>query len=331
MNGPLVTVVTPVYNGAAHLTECIESVLAQTYRNWQYVVVDNCSNDATSEIAARFAILDSRIRVVRNESFVRVIANYNNAVRECSPASKYCKVLAADDWLFPECLERMVQFAEAHPEVGLVGAYQLGTGGTAWPGPPYNVSVLSGREACRRELLGGPYIFGTPTTLLMRADLVRARNPFYNESNIHADTEACLDVLGQTDFGFVHQILTFNRREPGSLTSFSERTYTYLPSFLYLLDRYGPRYLTPEELSARRRLHLRDYYRALAGAFLKRRGREFWDYHRTKLRELGYPMSTRRLVMAIMSRAVGLALNPKAALEGVSAPWRNRNGAIGAA
>src|SRR5438045_9676799 len=105
---PLVTVVTPVYNGAEYLQECIESVLAQTYTRWSYVIVDNASTDQTREIANAYAARDPRIRVLRNERFVRAIENYNIAFRQVAVDAAYCKVVAADDWLFPECLERMV-------------------------------------------------------------------------------------------------------------------------------------------------------------------------------------------------------------------------------
>src|ERR1044071_7298806 len=114
MSQPLVSVVTPVYNNAAHFEECIESVLAQTYRNWEYTIVDNCSTDGSGEIARRYAARDSRIRVVRNDQFLRVMANHNRALRAISPDSKYCKMVFADDWIFPECLERMVAVAEQH-------------------------------------------------------------------------------------------------------------------------------------------------------------------------------------------------------------------------
>src|SRR5262245_58350941 len=114
-NRPLVSIVTPVYNEAEYLTECIESVLEQTYDNWDYTIIDNRSTDGSLEIARRYAAKDSRIRVWENQAFVPVIQNHNVAYRKISGASKYCKVVLADDWLFPECLERMVTAAEADP------------------------------------------------------------------------------------------------------------------------------------------------------------------------------------------------------------------------
>jgi glycosyltransferase involved in cell wall biosynthesis len=311
---PLVSVVTPVYNGERYLRECIESVLAQTYANWHYVIVDNCSTDGTLAIAREYAARDPRIRVHQNRTFVKAIANYNNAVRQISPASAYTKVVAADDWLFPECLERMVAFAESHPSVGIVAAYQLCGRGVAWDGVPYPTSVVKGIDACRAELLGGPHVFGTPTTLLYRSALVASRDSFYNEANIHADTEACVEFLEQCDFGFVHQILTFNRKEDGSLTSFSDRIYTYLPGFLHLLQKYGPRYLTREELEQRLREHRREYYRALGRAVLQHRDREFWQYHRQKLSELGEPLNRFRVALATAMCVADMALNPKESL-----------------
>src|SRR5512132_1578633 len=111
----LVSVVTPAYNEERYLRECIESVLAQTYTHWDYTIVNNCSTDRTLEIAQEYAARDPRIRIHNNETFVPVIANHNIAFRNISPQSKYCKVVGADDWLYPECLEKMVGLAERHP------------------------------------------------------------------------------------------------------------------------------------------------------------------------------------------------------------------------
>src|SRR6185503_300851 len=139
---PLVSVVTPVYNGERHLVECIESVLAQTYERWEHTIVDNCSTDRTREIAERYAKKDARIRVHPNSTFVDLLPNHNIAFRQISPAAAYCKVVQADDWIFPECLERMVAVAEAHPTVGVVGAYRLDGAKVDCDGLPYPSTLV---------------------------------------------------------------------------------------------------------------------------------------------------------------------------------------------
>src|SRR6476660_9156223 len=122
---PLVSVLTPVYNGEQYLAECIDSVLAQTYQNWEYCIVNNCSTDRTLDIAQKYADKDKRIRIHNNTTFVGCDANGNIAFRQISPNSKYCKVVHADDWLFSDCIMQMVELAEANPNVAIVGAYAL--------------------------------------------------------------------------------------------------------------------------------------------------------------------------------------------------------------
>ena len=117
----------------------------------------------------------------------------NVGLRQISPASKYCKIVFADDWIFPECLERMVAVGEQHPSVGIVGAYGLQGRQVMWAGLPYPSELVPGREICRKLYLENLYVFGTGTSLLYRASLVRSRDPFYNESNLHADSEVCFD------------------------------------------------------------------------------------------------------------------------------------------
>ncbi|MFY9854467.1 MAG: glycosyltransferase family A protein, partial [Terracidiphilus sp.] len=150
---PLVSVLTPVYNGAQYLQECIESVLQQTYRNYEYVIVNNCSKDGTLAIAEKYALLDERIKVITNEAFLPVIDNHNNAFNRMSPNAKYCKVVSGDDAVFPTCLARMVALAEANPSVGIVGCYQLSGGAVRWQGFAFPQQVFPGREICRRNLL----------------------------------------------------------------------------------------------------------------------------------------------------------------------------------
>jgi glycosyltransferase involved in cell wall biosynthesis len=316
---PLVSVVTPVYNGERYLSECIESVLAQDYPNWDYTIVNNCSTDRTAEIAETYAARDPRIRIRHNETFVRVVANYNNAVRQLSPDSTYCKVVAADDWLFPECLRRMVEVAERHPSIAIVGAYGIRGSKIVWDGLPYSNTKVDGRGVCRSHLLGGPYPFGTPSSVLYRSQVIRTSIPFYNESNLHADVEVCLAVLKDWDFGFVHQVLVFVRTDDSSLSSFSQRLSTNQPAMLGYVRKYGPIYLSSAEARHREAELLDRYYSMLCESIVHRRGKEFWTYHRNKLAALGLPLDYRRLATKMAARLADVLLNPKRTVEGV---WR---------
>lgn len=303
---PLVSVVTPVYNGEAYLAECIESVLAQTYQNWEYIIVNNCSKDHSREIAQHYARQDSRIRVHDNTEFLAMMPNWNHAVRQISDKSKYCKVVHSDDWLFPTCLARMVEVAEAFPSVGIVSSYRLTENLVELDGLPYPSTVVPGRELCRATLLGGPYVFGSPSSILVRSDLVRSRDKFYDETNIHSDQAVCYELLQHVDFGFVHEILTFTRRHNEAITSMANRLKTIRIGNLRVVKEYGPIYLTPDEYKKRLETMLQRHYRFLARSFLELKSQEFWDYQKRELKNLGHPFSRPRFVKALLLEFLNL-------------------------
>src|SRR3989442_705038 len=94
---PLVSILTPVYNGASYLKECIDSVLAQTYSHWEYIIINNCNTDKTLEIACEYTTKYNSIRVHNNTEFLGVIANHNLAFSLMSPAAKYCKFFSRSE------------------------------------------------------------------------------------------------------------------------------------------------------------------------------------------------------------------------------------------
>jgi glycosyltransferase involved in cell wall biosynthesis len=296
----LVSVVTPVYNGEPYLSECIASILDQTYQNWEYVIVNNGSTDSSLKTATRYAALDDRIHVHDNAEFLSQFDNWNHAMRLISAESKYCKVIHADDWLYPECIEEMVALAEKHPTVGLVGAYRLKPGQVDLDAVPCaerrRATVVSGQELCRSVLLGMPSPFGSPTSLLIRSDIVRSRPRFYDESVLHADIEVCYAVLQESDFGFVHRVLTFTRMHEESITS---RTYRFntgrLANFAFLL-RYGPIYLAPAEYNSRLDKAITGYHRFLSRSVYEHKGKAFWDFHSQELERLGHPIQRSTLI-----------------------------------
>ena len=298
---PLVTVVTPVYNGEAYLGECIESVLAQTYDHWQYVIVNNQSTDRSLEIALQYAQKDPRIRVITNEHFVDVMRSQNIAFQQVSTDSTYCKMVHADDWLFPDCLRLMVELAERHPSVGIAGAYRLDDTVVTPSGLPYPGTSMPGRELCRTILLGGPGVFGSNSSILFRSEHVRSRERFLDESDFHGDTGVCYEILQNCDFGFVHQVLTYTRRHPGAQTEFAESVNTYLAGQLRHLQRYGPIYLSQEEYASRHRWLLAEYYRFLGRSVLEPQGEEIWRYHEAALASLGHRVSAGRLLVMLLT------------------------------
>jgi glycosyltransferase involved in cell wall biosynthesis len=312
---PLVSVITPVFNGERYLVECIESVLAQTYQNWEHVIVNNCSTDRTLEIAEKFAAQDKRIRIHNNKTFVGCDANGNIAFRQISSESKYCKVVHADDWLSADCIMKMVELAEAHPSVSIVGAYGLRNDHVSWDGLPYTSTVISGADICRNTLLGGPYVFGSPTSLLIRSDEIRKRPTFYNEENRHCDIEICFELLEKHDFGFVHQVLTFTRDHADSETSFSNRFGTDYLGTLETLTKYGKIYLSEEEYQRSLRRILSDYYSFLGGKVFHNDENGFWAFHRRALARLGYSLSLSKVAKAVLSDLCDLIFNPYKTLK----------------
>jgi glycosyltransferase involved in cell wall biosynthesis len=320
---PLVSVISPVYNGEEFLAECIESVLAQTYQNWDYTIVNNRSTDRTLEIARMYAARDARIRIHDNSDFLPIIQNHNHAIRQISPQSKYCKVVLADDWLFPECLMKMVVLAKAHPSVGLVGAYGLQGDGihVIWRGVPFPQTVVTGREVSRMRLLRGVYVFGAPTATLVRSDFVRKVEKFYDESNLHADSTACFRILQESDFGFVHQLLTFTRTRGESNTTFTERMNSIQLSFLTELIQYGPSCLSKEEYEHRLEVRLHEYYQVLAEGLLQRRGGGYFEFHKKWLRYLGIPLSWNKLFHGLCSAAWNAISHPIAAVKSLARWW----------
>jgi glycosyltransferase involved in cell wall biosynthesis len=280
---PLVSVVTPFYNTAAYLAECIESVLRQHYANFEYILSDNCSTDDSLAIARRYAARDARIRVIPHAEFIDQDANYNRALGYISPAGRYVKIAQADDVLMPDCLTEMVRLAAANPSIGIVGCCFITGDALAGHGLPFDRDVFTGTEACRTRLLRGGTYFGSPTCLLYRADIVRSKISFFPPNETNADTVACFEILAGSDFGRVRQILCSLRRGNPSVSDALRRNGAAAFLNYALVERFGPQYLAADELAGRREV-LRDVYLThLARALPVRRNKAYWQFHRQAL------------------------------------------------
>jgi glycosyltransferase involved in cell wall biosynthesis len=314
---PLVSVVTPFYNTRDYLAECIEGVLSQTYTNWEYTLVDNCSTDGSSDIANQYAArFPDRIRLIRTDSFLSQVQNYNFALSRIRPESKYCKMVQADDWIFPDCLRSMVQAGEAYPHVGIVSAYELEGDHASLGGLPYPTREVSGREVCRLYFLKYTLLFGTPTSLLMRSDLVRSRNPFYEERHApFEDFHVCFDALLTWNFAFVHQVLTYSRRDNESMLSrIRPYQFEFFSRFSTIVT-HGRKYLSEDEYQPIFRRAERRYFVFLANSALEGKDPEFWEFHRERLASINYSLDLAFISKWILVVLLDYIGNPKSTLE----------------
>ena len=323
---PRVSVVIPVYNGEEFIADAIRSVLAQSYANWDLTICNNWSKDRTLAIAEELAAQDPRIRVVTYPKFVSVVESHNNAFNLISDEATYCVALGADDLLFPACLEEKVRVAETYPTVGMVGSYVLSGNEVIIPAYKFPDTIVRGREVGRFRFLQNRSLFGGPSSSLLRASIVRDKNPFYDPLNYYGDLEAYLDLLQHYDFGFVHQVLTYTRKGTGSrTTSYLERVNAQAAMRICEVTRFGTFYLTPDEFKDRLGKYTRGYYRFLGENVWEFRRREFWDYHLIHVKKLGHAPRYSLIAWYAFLHLLILAGNPLSSVNGFIrrvADWR---------
>lgn len=118
MDDKKVSIVLPVYNGEQYLSSALESILCQSYRNIELILVNDCSTDSTEEIIARYQARDSRIVSLRNEKNLKLPASLNRGFAHAT--GEYYSWTSDDNLYKPNAIEEMVRCLEARPELGMV-------------------------------------------------------------------------------------------------------------------------------------------------------------------------------------------------------------------
>lgn len=192
MNDPLVSVVIPGYNGAAFIGETLESLGRQTLTDWEAIVVDDCSSDATRDLVRGWA--DPRVRLIENPVNGGPVRTRNRGVAEAR--GRYIAGLDQDDVCLPDRLAMQVAYLETHTDVVLVGtqAEQLRDG---------KVSAMHYAPHTTPDLIAWLSWIENPivwSTVMIRADTARALDPFTRP-----------DILYAEDFDLYHRVSPFGR------------------------------------------------------------------------------------------------------------------------
>jgi len=119
MQSPTVSVLMPAYNSEKYIAEAIESILNQTFKDFELIVIDDCSKDKTWKIIQKYAKKGKRIVAVKNTKNLGISDNRNKGISISK--GKYIAPLDNDDWSYPERFAKQVEFLNQNPEIGIVG------------------------------------------------------------------------------------------------------------------------------------------------------------------------------------------------------------------
>lgn len=215
----MISICMPTWRGAAHLAAAIDSVLAQSYSDFELIIVDDASPDATTDIVANYK--DARIRLLCNQVNLGAEGNWNRALGEAS--GKYFKLMPQDDLLAPDCLASQVAVFEADEQQRIAFVF----GGRDIIDP--NGRLLMRRAAFgsqRRELAAtdlilacvraGTNLIGEPGNVLMRRELTQRIGAFDGTYGYMIDLDYWFRALAFGDAVYLPQSLSSFRISAGS-------------------------------------------------------------------------------------------------------------------
>ena len=234
---PLVTVVTVTYNSSAYIRDAIQSVLAQSYWNIEYIIGDDCSTDDTWKTIEEYK--DSRIKVYRNEANLKEYANRNKALSLAT--GKYLIFIDGDDIIYPHGLEFMVPMLEAFPDSAMAIMC------------PYNSKIIYPIELEPHDLIVAEYFHKTFldtafTNTFFRTDILKGYGGL-SEKYASGDTYIRLKIATENRCLLINDNLTWWRETPGQASKKLSKTVDGFLQGYYLkmemLDEKCP--LTSEE------------------------------------------------------------------------------------
>ena len=148
------------------------------------------------------------------------------------------------------------------------------------------------------------------TSLLIRSDLVRKRPVFFNEQNLQADMEACFEILQESDFGFIHQVLSFGRERVEATDSFAANLNSHSLAHFVLLLKFGPVFLDDAEFQQQWQKARRQYHRVLAHNVLRLRPKQFWKFHADTLAAFAQQINPWLLMTSVVAEAASQLSHP---------------------
>lgn len=240
-NCPRVSVCIPAYNNEVYILDTINSVLAQTFTDFELVVIDDCSKDSTAAVVE--SVTDPRVRLVRNEKNLGMAGNWNRCIEEAR--GPFVKLLCADDILYPTSLELEVKALMENPDINLVSSdtaliNMQGEQVGAFKRWPVN-GRMNGRKLAKISLLFNNF-FGAPCDNLFRKAAALAVGGFDKAFPYILDFDLWLRLACTGDVYIIHEKLNGfrlrNDSNTGEVMGTGEKGGVYVAEHGRLVDKH---------------------------------------------------------------------------------------------
>jgi len=202
-----ILVFVPTYNSEKYLRQCLDSVLKQTFKDWQCVISDDASTDKSVEIAREYEKIDSRFKVLTHEKNVGAANNWNRAKENNN--SFATKILCADDYLLKDALRRQLDILQRNQTAIVFSERYIvfPSGKKIHPRLPKYASNISFNGAFKYYINLGRNIFGEPVTALFRTDLFVKSEGFYPKFEYSLDTSGYMAISRGNDVTFDNYVV----------------------------------------------------------------------------------------------------------------------------
>lgn len=216
---PLVSITIPTYNGATYLRKSIESVLAQSFQDFELIVIDDVSTDATWDIAQEYTRCDRRIAAFQNNTRLGLVANFNRCIELAK--GRYVCLWHQDDVMMPQNVERKVALLEANPRVGFVHSniLMIDEEGKVlsehWESDTRRDYVISGHEFFLKMIQPGKNYVCCPA-VVARRECYQKLGCFRSELYFACDWEMWMRISLYYDLGCLGEPLMHFRRHKAS-------------------------------------------------------------------------------------------------------------------
>ncbi|GEO04026.1 hypothetical protein AAE02nite_16900 [Adhaeribacter aerolatus] len=212
---PAVSVLVPTYNNAQFLDETIQSVLNQSFPDFELIIVDNQSTDNTQEVVEAY-LTDSRVKYYKNASNLGMVGNWNKCLEYAQ--GTYIKYLCSDDKFHPDLLQKFVAVMEQYPQVAIVSSYREYFGQKRFkPELPPFTGLRPGKEIIYKSLQDWNWI-GEPTTVMFRRSGLQV-GQFKTDYKYFPDWDMWLRLLTTGDCYMIPETLSYFRLHPNQVTA----------------------------------------------------------------------------------------------------------------